>query len=458
MHSRRLFISCVAAASLAGCASGPAPGDANLPPIIFVHGNGDTSAIWQTTIWRFESNGWPRARLFAPEQPYPLARDVDSKPQAGRSSTVEHAAWLDAEVEKVRKATGAWQVVLMGVSRGGYAIRNYIQNGKGTGSVKYAVLGGVPNHGVQAIPGFNEGNEFSGTGPFLKGLNGPKNDAGDEVAGPVQWLTIRSDFNDKYAQPDGLWLGARGTPTHITFVGPELKGATNIVLPRVDHRETALSPQAFAAAYKFIAGRPPQTTDVTPEKNVLLRGHVTGLGVASTDPASGNFPNNLPLPGAQLQVFAVDANTGERRGAAVYTRTIPASGQWGPMVAQPQTPYEFVISAPGYATTHIYRAGFPRSSNIVHMHPERIAEIDKHAPAIVTMVRARGYLDPLRDKMALDGITPPPGAVIGAGVANSRIKPTGLPRAVTAEFNGERVTGRSWPASENQVTILELTY
>jgi triacylglycerol lipase len=92
------------------------------------------------------------------------------------------------------------------------------------------------------------------------------------------------------------------------------------------------------------------------------------------------------------------------------------------------------------------------------MHPERIAEIDKHAPAIVTMVRARGYLDPLRDKMALDGITPPPGAVIGAGVANSRIKPTGLPRAVTAEFNGERVTGRSWPASENQVTILELTY
>ena len=32
-----------------------------------------------------------------------------------------------------------------------------------------------------AIPGFREGNEFSGTGPFLKALNAPKNAAGDEV-------------------------------------------------------------------------------------------------------------------------------------------------------------------------------------------------------------------------------------------------------------------------------------
>ena len=35
------------------------------PPIVFVHGNGDTAALWTTTIWRFESNGWPRERLHA---------------------------------------------------------------------------------------------------------------------------------------------------------------------------------------------------------------------------------------------------------------------------------------------------------------------------------------------------------------------------------------------------------
>jgi triacylglycerol lipase len=57
------------------------------PPIVFVHGNGDTAALWLTTQWRFESNGWPRDRLHAIEVPYPLSRDDDSKPQAGRTST-----------------------------------------------------------------------------------------------------------------------------------------------------------------------------------------------------------------------------------------------------------------------------------------------------------------------------------------------------------------------------------
>jgi triacylglycerol lipase len=75
------------------------------------------------------------------------------------------------------------------------------------------------------------------------------------------------------------------------------------------------------------------------------------------------------------------------------------------------------------------------------------------------MTRPRGYLDPGRDKMAFDGQTPPPGAVLGAGVSSSRIKPTeALARTVTAEFNGERVTGRTWPAKENHVSILELRY
>ena len=68
------------------------------------------------------------------------------------------------------------------------------------------------------------------------------------------------------------------------------------------------------------------------------------------------------------------------------------------------------------------------------------------------------FLDPGRDKMAFDGITPPPGAVLGAGVFISRVKPEGLPRAIVAEFNGERVVGRTWPLKENHVSVLELTY
>lgn len=210
------------------------------PPIVFVHGNGDSAALWQTTLWRFESNDWPRDRLHAIDAPYPLARDDDSKPQAGRTSTTEHMQYLKTEVDKVLRRTGAKQVVLVGNSRGGNAIRNYIQNCGGDKVMSHAILGGTPNHGVWAIKGFREGNEFSGTGPFLTALNTPKNAAGDEVLPPVtvngrtqsvRWATIRSDNNDKFAQPGGLWIGQKGTRTFVTFAGSELKGATNIVIP-----------------------------------------------------------------------------------------------------------------------------------------------------------------------------------------------------------------------------------
>ena len=36
-----------------------------LPPILFVHGNGDYDALWMTTLWRMESNGIPRERMLA---------------------------------------------------------------------------------------------------------------------------------------------------------------------------------------------------------------------------------------------------------------------------------------------------------------------------------------------------------------------------------------------------------
>lgn len=457
MTNRRLFLGLALGASvlLASCATGPSP--TQFPPVVFVPGNGDSAALWQTTLWRFESNGWPRERLHAIDMPYPLARDDDTRPQPGRSSAAEHMAFLQAEVDKVLQATGAKQVVLLGNSRGGYAIRNYIQNGGGAAKVSHVVLGGVPNHGVWNVPGRNPGSEFAGNGPFLQALNAPKNANGDEVTGPVKWMTLRSDNNDKYAQPRGQWIGDPKLETGVTFEGPALKGAANVVLPRVDHREVSFSPAAFEATYRFITGRAPATTDVAVAEPVVLSGRITGSGVSSTDPASGSFVNNLAVPGARIEVFAVDAATAERRGAPVHAQVVGADGRWGPFTAQRDARYEFVIAAPGYATTHVYRSPFPRSSSLIHFRPERIVPADKDAAAIVTMTRPRGYLDPNRDRMSFDGQTPP-GALPGAGVASSKIKPAGAPRTVVAEFNGERVVGRSWPAAENRVTVLEMTY
>lgn len=455
---RFVLVAAAAALALAGCASpGSHPDTQAQPPIVFVHGNGDTAALWQTTVWRFESNGWPRERLHAIHLPYPLSRDDDSQPQAGRTSTSEHMQFLRTEVHKVLQATGARQVVLVGNSRGGNAIRNYIYNGGGDKTVSHAVLGGTPNHGVWAIPGFREGNEFSGTGPFLKALNAPKNAAGDEVAGPVRWMTIRSDNNDKFAQPDGLWIGMKGRATNVTAAGPELRGAHNVVLSGIDHRETSFSPQAFEATYRFLTGQAPGTMSIQSEERVVLQGQINGLGVDPLNPQTGNFSNNLPLPGARLEVYATSTATGARTGAALLTQTVGPDGQWGPLVTRPATPLEFVISAPGYATTHIYRNGFPRSSTLVHLRAERMADADKSAGSVVTMVRPRGYLDPQRDKMLLAG-TVPKGVPAGAGVASAKVQlEGGSLRPVSAEFNGEKVVGQTWPAAEQRLVFLEIS-
>src|SRR4051794_6211676 len=115
MHTRRHLIALgfialtLATTMLAACSTAPlsTTSTTERPPIVFMHGNGDSAALWQTTIWRFESNGCPRARLFAVDQPLPLARDDDAVAQPGRSSTAESMAFLQAEVERVMKTTGA---------------------------------------------------------------------------------------------------------------------------------------------------------------------------------------------------------------------------------------------------------------------------------------------------------------------------------------------------------------
>ena len=455
LFSRRLILlGAAAAALLTACATGPAT-NASLPPIVFVHGNGDAAAVWTTTIWRFESNGWPRERLHAIDLPYPLAREDDGKPQDGRTSTAEHMQYLSAEVDKLLKATGATKVVLMGNSRGGNAIRNYVANGGGAAKVSHAILGGTPNHGVWAHQGFLPNSEFNGSGPFLTALNTAAANGGNEVTPGVKWLTVRSDNNDKFAQADGVWIGQKGTATHVTAAGPELKGAENVVIAGIDHRETSFGAKAFEQGYRFITGKAPATLAITPQARLVLNGKVSGQGLNNTH---GGFVNNLPLAGATVEVFATNADSGERTGAAAHRKTIGADGMWGPFDADGKTAYEFVIGMPGYATTHIYRAPFARSSNIIHLRAERLADADKSAGSVLTFTRPRGYFGVPRDTFSFDGISPPPGVPPGvAGVAQSKLKLAAGPvRPVVAEFNGERIVGRAWPAAENRVVLIEL--
>jgi pimeloyl-ACP methyl ester carboxylesterase len=442
--SRRRMLQGTAALAFATLHRPALAQDQTRVPIVFVHGDSDAAGVWQTAIWRFESNGYPRDRLFAISFTDPQARDDDTVAQANRSSTADQLRELTAFVDGVKAKTGAPKVAIVALSRGGYSTRGYVA--ANPASVAQAVLGGTPNHGVFAIDALL-GSEFNGRGAFLKKLN-----AGDsEVTPGVPFLTLRSDGFDLYAQPDGRFIGHPGTPINVTADGPALKGATNILLGQVDHRETACGPRAFAEIYKFIVGRAPDRIGIAPEAEVVLNGRVTGV-------ADGT-PTNRPVEGAKVEVYRVSGDTGERQGGAVHQKMTSADGVWGPATFDSNSPLEFVVAAPGAPITHIYRSPFPRSFAELDLRPAAaLAKDAADAAAVVRMDRPRGYFGLPRDVVLLDGKEPQdiPTAVPAAW--HTTLKLAALEdRPIIGEFNEERIVARAWPAKDGRLTIIELT-
>ena len=420
---------------------------AEVPPILFVHGNGDHAALWISTLWRMESNGVPRERMLAINFTDPLARSDDKVEQANRSSTEDQRRELGEAVKELQRRTGASRIALVGNSRGGYSIRNYIRNGGGA-DISHAVLCGVPNHGIYE---WDEGlgGEFNGRGPFLRGLN----EGESEVTPGTAFLTLRSDGIDKYAQADGRFVGKPGTPTGVTPEGPALKGATNLALGALDHREVAFHPRAFREIYKFIAGREPSRIAIVPEAEVKLSGLVTGT--------PGGVVTNRPVSGATVEIYRVSADTGERTGGPIHSSQTGADGRWGPVQVEPAWYLEIVLTSAGLPTTHLYRSPFSRSSDVVHLRAARpLGPADAGAGAVVLMSRPRGYFGLPRDVVLIDGKEP---RDVKSGVPADSVTTLRLPaeevgRAVVTLFNEERIVVRAWPASENRIAVAELTY
>jgi len=95
----------------------------------------------------------------------------------------------------------------------------------------------------------------------------------------------------------------------------------------------------------------------------------------------------------------------------------------------------------------------------VHLRAERLPDADKAALAVVTLTRPRGYFGLPRDQISLDGQSPPGVPPGTAGVSASKLRVTDAAgRAVAGAFNGEHIVGRAWPAANNELTLLELTY
>lgn len=451
LATRRTVLSGTAAAIGAAALLGCTPRYENPTPVVFVHGNGDTAGLWHTSFWRWESNGFPRDRLFAIDFPYPLARSNDAEFQRLRSSSTDQREQLAAFVAEVKQRTNAPKVALVGSSRGGNAIRNYIRNGAGATHVSHAVLCGTPNHGVIVSQTALVGSEFNGAAPFLQQLNAGPN----EVVPGVAWMTTRSDNADKFAQPDGRHLGMPGTATGVTFEGPALNGAKNVVLPGLDHREVAFHPQAFAAIFEFIMNAAPATTGIAAEAAPVLNGKVNGM---ATNQGGAGVQTNLPVAGAVVEIYETEPRSGLRR-RLVHRRETGADGYWGPFTAASSAAYEFVISTPDSPTTHIYRSPFPRSSSIIHLRPGTLTDKDKLAGSSVTLSRPRGYFGP-DDIVTFDGQRAPgiPDGVPTVSTA-TLLSPPGAPQqGVTCRFNDETIVAQSWPVADNHLVIAELHY
>lgn len=132
---------------------------------------------------------------------------------------------------------------------------------------------------------------------------------------------------------------------------------------------------------------------------------------------------------------------------------------WGPFAAAPDAYYEFVVAAPGYPVTHIYRSPFPRSSDIVNLRPQILAKDDKDSGAVVYLSRPRGYLGIDHHEIEFDDAKPP-GITPGVpGVSSVKLSfPSSPQRTVRARFDAERIAARTWPAADDQVSVVELTY
>ncbi|MCO6186191.1 alpha/beta fold hydrolase [Rhizobium sp. L1K21] len=412
-------------------------------PIVFVHGDSDTAALWIAPIWRFESNDYPADHLFAVDIPHPQARADVSVAEDNRSSPEDAAKAVAAEVDEALAATGAKKVILIANSRGCQTSRNYVKNFGGAEKVAKMVLTGCVHHGVFVAPGFAEGSEYNGAGKFLKALN-----ATPEVPADIPVTLIRSDKFDLYTQPDARFIGNPGQPTGVTYESQELEGADNHILEGVDHRETAYSPQAFEIMYKAVTGEEPETLDIVKEGDIVLTGKITGF--------ENGAPTNMPLNGARLTVYATDAATGARLAAPVYEKTVGADGVWGDFQAKASQSYEFVIQADGYPLTRIFRSAFPRSFKYLNL---RLYPALGEGSA-VNIMRPRGYIGP--DDKALVNGNPMPD--IPSDTPVPHVWKVTIPvdankqESVKAEFNGERIAALSTVDTKDTVTWIEFTY
>jgi pimeloyl-ACP methyl ester carboxylesterase len=156
-------------------------------------------------------------------------------------------------------------------------------------------------------------------------------------------------------------------------------------LPGQAHVEVATSPESFKRQYKFLLGKDPTVVDITAQTEPVL---VSGRAV--------NFPANTGRSGATLNVYELGAD-GQRAGAALLTKAIDASGDFGPVQVSPEKYYELALTLENGFVQHLYFQRFLRSTKFIRLlsgpidSPSRMNTNGGPNHAALTLMRMREW-------------------------------------------------------------------
>ncbi len=143
------------------------------------------------------------------------------------------------------------------------------------------------------------------------------------------------------------------------FVSEERSlGSNNAYFPDETHVQVATSEASFAAQFEFFTGVEPERVRILPARGDV---NISGRAVY--------FPANSGAAGTELQIWEVDADTGERLGdSSLANFNIGSDGRWGPVRLDPEAHYEFLLLRPDRADHHFYRQPLIRDSHLVRLN------------------------------------------------------------------------------------------
>ena len=408
------------------------------PPIVFVHGNGDTAALWTTTLWRFECQ-WLRPPASARSTSSTRLRAATT-PSPSRCARPRRTRCEGAFAQGRRSAPyhRPRQVALIGNSRGGNVIRNYVKNGGGAANVSHAILGGTPNHGVSRL-GADARQRIQRQGPVPHAAQ-----CGPQRSGAGRALHDHPQRQQRQVRAARRGVRRRAGAGHGRGLRrPRAEGRENVVTPRSTTARLPDAP-AFAEMYRFITGRPPAQLRSRPKPRRCSNGKVNGM--------EGGVPTNLPVAGAKVEVYEVSPRDrrAARRGRSCQDDGAPTGcGDRSTPTSKPTT--SSCVTVPGHAITHIYRSPFPALEQHRPPAPGDDREGRRRAGSVVSISRPRGYFGHGRDVFTLDGKVPPginhgvPGAATGKLLPSGGAAARRCRRASTTSDHRAELAGQGRP-------------